>query len=162
MHRRARDLGGAARAGYDRKTEAVQLDDRSDQAQAKAEPAGAPALVGAVEALGYRFVLGLGDARTGVLHTDDGLAFASAQGELHPSALGGELHGVVDQIGDGLEKEIAVAVNASVVHRLDLKGDTFVLGDRFIEIAHLLQQRSEPHAAESVEPAAMLDLCNAQ
>jgi hypothetical protein len=45
MHLRAGDLRRATRAGRNRKTEAMQFDDRSDQAQAQAQPPGAAAFI---------------------------------------------------------------------------------------------------------------------
>src|SRR6202521_6067526 len=88
MHLRAGNLRRATRSGRNRKTEAMQFDDRSDQAQAEAQALGAPAFVRAIEALGHGFAFDFGDARTGVAHPDYGLAFTTKQGEFHASALG--------------------------------------------------------------------------
>ena len=72
---RANNFRGAARAGRYRKSKSMQFDDRGDQAQPQPQPLGLPAFVRAIEALGHRFTFDLGDARTGVLYLDDGLAF---------------------------------------------------------------------------------------
>src|SRR6266446_1688230 len=92
MHLRAGNLRRATRTGRNRKTEAVQFDDRSDQAQAEAQALGAPAFVRTIEALGHRFAFDLGDARTGVAYPDDAFVPTAKQDEFHASALGGEFH----------------------------------------------------------------------
>src|SRR5580658_10165514 len=71
-------------------------------------------------------------------------------------------NGIVDQISDCLEKQIAVTVDSRLVGNFDLKADTLVLGDRFVEVAHLAQQRGELDLTEAFEPAVMLDLGNTQ
>src|SRR6266700_756085 len=61
-----------------------------------------------------------------------------------------------------LEQKLAVAVHGRLICSFDPKGDTLVLGDRVVEIAHLAQQRGEPDLAEPFEPPAMLDFGNSQ
>src|SRR5271156_759912 len=104
----------------------------------------------------------LRDAGTGVADADYTLAAAAKQGEFDTSALGGKFHGVVDQIGDGLEKQIAVAVHHRLIGGVNPKDNTFVLSDWIVEITHLAQQRGQSDLTKSFEPAAMLDLANAQ
>ena len=129
----------------------MQFHDRSDQAQAQAQAFGAPAFVRAIKALGHRLAFDLRDARAGVPNPDSGLAVTMKQRQLHPSALRAEFHGVVDQIGDGLEKKIAVAAHGCFIGSLNLKGDALVFGNRVVEIAHLAHQRRERDLAEPVE-----------
>ena len=160
--RRKCDLGRAARAGRNREAETVQLDDRSDQAQTKSEALGIAAFVRAIEAPHDRFAFRLGDAGAGILHPDNALAVAAQQRQCHASALGSEFHGIVDQIGDGLKKEITVTMDGRLIGGLGLKGDMLVLGDRLIEVANLAHQRGELNLAKSFEAAVMLDLGNAQ
>ena len=78
MHLRTGDLRRATRAGRNRKTEAMQFDDRSDQAQAQAKPLGAAAFIRAIEALSHRFAFDVGDAWTSVAHLDYRLAVSAA------------------------------------------------------------------------------------
>ena len=59
-------------------------------------------------------------------------------------------------------KKIAVAMHDRRIGGLDLQGDALVLGDRLVEIAHLAHQRDELDLAEALEPAAVLDLGDAQ
>jgi hypothetical protein len=80
-----------------------------------------------LSALGHRFSFDLGDAGAGVNHPDDGLAFLAEQYDLHASAFGGELHCVVDQIDNGLEQKIAVALHRRPIGSFGPKGDTLVL-----------------------------------
>src|SRR5580700_447943 len=84
------------------------------------------------------------------------------QCELHPSTFGAEFHGVIDQIGNGLEKQIAVAVHSRTFGGFHPKGDTLVLGDRLVEISRLANKGGEVDIAKSFAPAAMLDFRNAQ
>ena len=66
------------------------------------------------------------------------------------SALRGKFHGVIDQIGDGLEQKIAVAVNRRLICRFDPKSDTLVLRDRVVEVADLAHQGAERDLAKPV------------
>jgi hypothetical protein len=75
---------------------------------------------------------------------------------------GGELHCVVDQIDNGLEQKIAVALHRRPIGSFGPKGDTLVLGDRTVEIAHFANQRGELDLAKPFSPSAMLDFRNAQ
>src|SRR5258708_9878898 len=103
MPLRADDLRDAARAVRDRETEAMQLDDRGHQAQPQPQPLAAPALVRTIEAFGHHLAIARRDAGTGIAHPDDDLALTVKQAKLHSPAISGELHRIVDQIGDRLE-----------------------------------------------------------
>src|ERR1700722_3794551 len=76
IHLRAENLRRAARPRSNREAEAVQFDDRSDQAQAQAQSLGIAAFIRAIESPEHRVSLGLGDAGAAVLHLDDTLAVA--------------------------------------------------------------------------------------
>src|ERR1700687_1659851 len=160
--RQAADLRHATRASRKCEPESVQFDDRGDHTQAQPQAFGVSTFVRAIEALGHRFSFDLGDAGAGVADPDYGLAFLVKQCELHASAFGGEFNGVVDQIGNGLEKKIAVAAHSRPIGSLDPKGDTLVLGDRVVEIAHFANQRGKLDLAKPFAPAPMLDFRNAQ
>src|SRR3981081_1186417 len=80
----------------------------------------------------------------------------------HASAFGGEFHCVVDQIDNGLEQKIAVALHRRPIGSFGPKGDTLVLGDRSVEIAPVAKQRGELDLAKPFAPSAMLDFRNAQ
>jgi hypothetical protein len=114
MHKAAGNPRRATRAASNRKMEAMQVDDRGNQAQAGAEPLGAPTFVRTIEPLGHRSAFHLGDARTGVAHPDHGLAFTPKQSKLHTSPFEREFHRVVDQIGDRLEKKIAPSIREAM------------------------------------------------
>jgi hypothetical protein len=70
------------------------------------------------------------------------------QSELHMSALRGKFHSVIDQIGDGLEQKIAVAMHRGLICRFDSQGDASVFGDWLVEIADLAYQRTERNLAK--------------
>jgi len=68
------------------------------------------------------------------------LAFLAKQYELHASAFGGELHCVVDQIDNGLEQKIAVALHRRPIGSFGPKGDTLVLAVRAGQLEEALQE----------------------
>src|SRR6202035_3070249 len=144
------------------KTEAMQFDDRGNHAQAEAQAFDVSAFVRAIEALGDGFPLCLGDAGSRVTHADDGLALRLKQCELHAPAFGSEFHGVVDQIGNGLEQQVAVAAYNCTIGRFDVKADTLVFGDRIVEIARFANESGELDLAKPFAPATVLDFRNAQ
>ena len=53
-------------------------------------------------------------------------------------------------------------MDGRLVANFDLKHDALILGNRLIEVAYLAHQRGELDLAKSFQPAAMLDLGNAQ
>src|SRR5450759_4558802 len=83
MHLRTNNFHGATWTIHYRKLEAMQLYNRSDQAQTQAQPFSTAALVRPIEALGHRFTFDRGNARTGVPHTDDGLGFTAKQNNIY-------------------------------------------------------------------------------
>jgi hypothetical protein len=64
-----------------------------------------------------------GNPWTGVFHADDGLVPLAKHNEHHSTIFRRKLYCVVDQIDDGLEQKIAVAVNDRVICGFDSKSD---------------------------------------
>jgi hypothetical protein len=108
---RTNDLHPAAGSGEDRQPEAVQLDDRGHEIESEAQPRCISDLVGAIETPLHGRALVFVDPAAGIGHAHDGFAVTAQQRDIHRSAFGGELDGVVDQIGDGFDQEIPVATH---------------------------------------------------
>src|SRR3981081_4286869 len=108
---RAGDLDHATGTGGYRQAESVQFHDRRDQAEAEPDALGLPAPVRTIKAPGHDLALVFGDAGARIAHAHD--AFAGAVDQRHPdvSAFRRELHGVVDNIGDRFEQQVAVAMH---------------------------------------------------
>ena len=102
------------------------------------------ALLEAHEALDRAAAIGLGNAAAAVGDREqDALALAHrldhdlGLGPVHAGAIGRAVFdGVVDQIGERLADELAVAVHRSGGRRLDLELDALVVGERLVELAH--------------------------
>src|ERR1700704_1419864 len=159
---RAGDLNHATGTGGYRQAESVQFHDRRDQAEAEPDALGLPAPVRTIEASGHDLALVVGDARARIAHAHD--AFAGAVDQRNPdvSAFRRELHRVVDNIGDRLEQQVAVAMHHRFVVGLYLENDALFLGDRLVEIADLPHQHRQCDVAEPGEPPIVLDLRDAQ
>src|SRR5262245_61305330 len=119
-------------------------------------------LVGAIEASRDDVALARAKAGAAVADAHNGFAGKAHQGELYSAALGRELDGVVDQIGDRLEQEVPVAAHRGFDYRCDLEGNALVLGDRLVEVAHLAHDIRQGDVAESFQAPALLDLRNSQ
>ena len=75
---------------------------------------------------------------------------------------GRKFDGVVDEVGDRLDQQIAIAAHAEPMRHLDPQADILVLGDRFVDIADLAQHFVQRDAAEARRPPAVLDLGQTQ
>src|ERR1700676_5642809 len=120
---RACDLSHATWPAFDRQPEAVQFDDRRNQAQTKAGSETIAALVRAVEASRHRSPFIFSDAGSGVRNSNDAFAVAVDQGELHAPARGREFQGIVDQVGDCLEKKVGAAAPCAIISGCNLQTD---------------------------------------
>src|ERR1700742_3734828 len=100
---RANDLDSATGPGMNQQPKAVQLRDRGHQIEAKANSRRAPRLLRTIETPQHDLTLLLADAGPAVGDTHDGTVVAPRQFEAHFAAFGGELDGVVNEVGDRLE-----------------------------------------------------------
>src|SRR5262245_10945890 len=119
-------------------------------------------LVGAIEASRDDVALARAKAGAAVADAHNGFAGKAHQGELYSAALGRELDGVVDQIGDRLEQEVPVAAHRGFDCRCDLERNALVLGDRLVKIAHLTHDIRQGDVAKPLQAPALLDLRNSQ
>ena len=78
------------------------------------------------------------------------------------TAFGSELHGIVDEICNGFEQEVAISSNANFLLGVYHQGDVLVLCDRVVEIRDIAYQLGQFHIAESHETPAMFNLGNTE
>jgi hypothetical protein len=137
----------------DQQPEVVELDDRRHEVQAQTDAGRIPNLVGAIEASQHGFGLLLADTRPRIAHTHHRFLVATCQGDLDTASFWSELEGIVDQIGDGFEQEIAVAADLELVGNLYTQVDLLVLGDRFRAASPAVRRgRRRPSAGCSRSP----------
>lgn len=125
MRTRTDNLDDETRAGFYREPKAVQLEDRRDQAETESDSLRLPASVRTVEAADHDIALLFADARSRVADAHDAFAGPVQQRQLHLSALRREFHGVVDEVRDRFEKEIAIAVHRRRIADMDAERDLF-------------------------------------
>src|ERR1700754_2594018 len=128
----------ATRPGMNGQREAVQLNDRSHEIEAKAHACRASDLVGPVETAQHGLALLIADSGAGIADAHDGFIVAAHQFNVDPAAFRRKLDGIVDEVGDRLEEEIPIAAYAQLLLHPDPKLDTLVFGNRFVDIAYLL------------------------
>src|SRR5262245_39685513 len=136
----------------------MQLDDGRDQTETKTQSGRMAALVRSIEASRDDLALARADARSTVAHAHDAFASEVHQLELYAAALWRELHGVIDQIGDRLEQEVAVAAHHCFDVGSNFEGNVLVLGNRLVEVAHLAHDIRQGDLAEPFQAPALLDL----
>ena len=73
-----------------------------------------------------------------------------------------ELDGVVEQVGDGLLDQLAVAADTKLAAKMDLEMDAFLLGHRAVQLGEVGEQRRRVGGDEGGPPCAGLDLGDAQ
>src|SRR3954466_10239733 len=88
---------------------AMKARDRSDEAEAEAVARCVAALFEPVEAIEDVIALRSGNARTVVGDRDVSAAIGAAAGHRDLAALAAVLDRIVDEIGDGVEQQVAVA-----------------------------------------------------
>jgi len=69
---------------------------------------------------------------------------------------------VVEQIGDGLKQQVAVAVHARAGRRIEVQRLSPIFGDRLVELDHVAKQRIERHLPKRGAPPSRLDVGDAQ
>ncbi len=69
----------------------------------------------------------------------DSFIVAAYQLNVHPTAFGRKLDGIVNEVGDRLKQEIPIAAHVKLVFHLGPQVDILVLRDRLIDIAYLAQ-----------------------
>src|SRR5262245_29423829 len=146
----------------DPQPEAVRPDVGSDEVEPQAHAGRAPYLVGPVEPAQHGLALLLGDPCARVGHAHDAAPAIAQQLEVDAAAFRREFDGVVDEIGDSLHQQVAIAAYRRLTRNPDAKGDALALGDRLVEVEHLPKQLTERDAAESGTAPAVLDLRKAQ
>src|SRR5262245_48945563 len=86
----------------------MQTGDRRHQAEPQAVAGGAPAVLEPIEAPEHVLALVGGNSRAVVGDRDDGAAIALPDLHAHPARFAAVFDGVVHQIGDRVEQEVAV------------------------------------------------------
>src|ERR1700752_398664 len=156
------NLQPATRPGMNCQREAVQLNDRSHEIEAKAHAWRASDLVGPVETAQHGLALLIADAGAGIADAHDGFIFAADQFNVDPAAFRRKLDGIVDEVGDRLEEEIPIAAYAQLLLHPDPQLDTLGFGNRFVDIAYLLQHFVQQDGAKSRGPPAVFDFGQTQ
>src|SRR4029077_2925487 len=82
--------------------------------------------------------------------------------DIHLARVGGKLDGIVNEIGDRLQKEIPIAAQVKPVTNVDPQVDILVFGDRLVDIADLAQHLVQWNLTESRRPPTVLDCGQAQ
>jgi hypothetical protein len=87
----------------------MQFRDGGDQAEAKTQPWVATAFIGTIEASRDEIAFGRSDAGSVVADAHDALVAHASKAHFDGAAFGREFHGIVDEIGHGLEQKVTVA-----------------------------------------------------
>ena len=140
----------------------MDLDHRLDQAEAKPAPGGGAAVVGAEKAAEDLVAQGRGDAGAVVGDLDDHGAIGLGEPQVDPSALRGIFDGVVDQVAQGLEQQVAITDHPGRWGGRQVQLLSPLGRDRLIEFRQVLHQRCQVDRGEGGAPAAGLDAGDAQ
>src|SRR5580704_4987434 len=128
----------------DHQLESVQRDNGRYQVQAQTKARRVADLVRAIESPKHGFGLPTIDARPGITDAHDRLPVAAGKADFDIAPCRGEFDGIVDQIGYGLEQQVAVAAHLQLAGNLNAELDTLVFRDRLVDIAdfpqHLVQR----------------------
>jgi hypothetical protein len=132
----------------DDQAKSVQLHDGRNQVQSEAYARRVANLVRAIEPAQHGFMFLVADSRTRIRHTQDGLSLAAQQLEFDPTTPGCELDGIVDEIGNRLQQQVAIAAHVKRAGRAHAQSDLLVFGNRLIHVADLAQHFAELDIAE--------------
>src|SRR3954465_10810705 len=108
---RAGNFHLATRSGADRQAEAVQLYNRSDKIETKADTRRISYLVGAIKSPQHGFPFLFSDAAAGIGDANHGVAAVTEQLDAHHAAFRRKFNRVVDQIGNRLDQQVTVAAH---------------------------------------------------
>src|SRR4029077_1096289 len=122
----------------------------------------APALVRTVEAPRHERTFVGRNSRSGVADAHDSVVAVTKQTQFDPPALRSKLHRIIDKIGNGLEQKIAVTVDRGVRSGANSKINVFVFRNRLVKGTDLAHDLAQGDIPESIHPAVVLDLGNAQ
>jgi hypothetical protein len=92
----------------------------------------------------------------------DALVPHASKAHLDAAAFRREFHGIVDEIGNGLEQEVTVAPHDHVLLRSDRENHSLVLGNGLVELADLAQEICQRHRAKGGQAAAVRDFGDPQ
>lgn len=141
----------------------MHLAHRRDEAEAETGSFLAAVLVEPVEALEDVFLLARGDAGPAVADLQMQHVAADRQRDRDAAAGRRVLVGVVEQVADGLQPQVAVAVGRRAVRRrLDVETDVLVGEDHIVDLAHLLEHAVEVEVDERLPARALFELRDAQ
>jgi len=84
------------------------------------------------------------------------------QGQDHPAAGRGVLDGVVQEVGQGLGQEVAVAGHGDAPGQGHVQGEILFLGQRFVEFGHVGGQGGQVGVLEVLAAGAGLGLGDGQ
>ena len=140
----------------------MQAGNRFDEGQAKAAAGGRTAAVEAIEAVEHLVVLGRGNAGTVVGDLGFEARACLAQADRYRGAFGRMVERVLDQVGDHLSEELAVAGQADAVLNVDLQPVPGILGRRLVGLADAAHQAREVELAEGALLRTCFDLGDAQ
>src|SRR5215471_14744845 len=118
-----------------------------DEAQAQATARGASAALDAVEALEHERALIEGNTRPSIGHGDRGLLIVVPDCHLD-IARTAVTYGIVDEVGDRVEKQIPVPSHQYPARALELDVPTLLLGRRIEQLRHLSGHLVEVDDAE--------------
>ena len=111
-----------------------------------------------MESPGNEIALGNRNAGATVVHAHNPLVAFTSKVKFHLTSLRRELHSVVDEIGDRLEQEIAIATHNDVRFGGNEEPYSLILGDGLIEIPDLPDEIPQCDMAKSGHPTAVFDL----
>src|ERR1700759_2744684 len=110
----------------------MQLSDRGNEVEPQPEARRITHLLRAIKPPQYRVALLIVDAWSRIRDAHDGLAIAAQKRQPHLSFPGCELDGIVDEIGDRLEQQIAIATHAELALRRNTQLNSLVFGNRLV------------------------------
>jgi hypothetical protein len=120
------------------------------------------AFIGTVEASPDEIAFGRSDAGSAVTDAYDALVPHASKAHLDAAAFRCEFHGIVDEIGNGLEQEVTVAPHDHVLLRSDRENHSLVLTNGLVELAGLAHEICQRHRAKGGQTAAVRDFGDPQ
>lgn len=101
-------------------------------------------------------------ARSRIRHRNDQPAIRNRRPQLHAPAGRRELQGVVDEVGDGLGKQLPVAEHEAVRRAADGERDALLLRLGLVQLAKLVEHEVERHRLRPRADRAALGLRDLQ
>ncbi len=140
----------------------VQLRDRLHQRQSKPGARRVPGTLAAEETFGGTRPVRFGNSGALVNHGNLHTGRCQGRRQSHRATRRRELHRIVDQIGDRLLDQFAIAECRQPLGRLHRQRDAVLLGHRPVQLGHIGEQRRHVERGERRPTGAGLDLGDAE